>query len=261
MNAMNTIKTTGQCIDMIAISQMEPESGYQRPTNTVQVDNIVRKFNEAKLGVLTVSDRDGKFHLIDGAHRAKALRRLGYTHAPCIVLKDLTFIDEANLFRFQGKDRRLITPLAFFKAGLNAGDGQCVLIDNTARANGFHIGNGAKEFFKITAVRTLFKIVDDYGCDILNDTLCLLAKTWSKFPKASQSASLLGVAEFVNRHGMVDFPDRMRDKFAAVLYDYSDAVRDSSIVSSRVFCCVLEHHYNRGLAPNSVKRLRWGHQK
>jgi len=255
------MKTSSQHIQMVALADMEPESGYQRTTNPAQVDNIVAKFDETKLGTLTVSERDGKYHIIDGAHRSKALRKLGYTHALCVVLTGLTFEREAEYFRNQNQDRRLIKPMEFFKAGLVSGDEQCVRIFRIVRSNGFNIGTGNKDFYKIGAIRALFEITDDYGYETLDDTLCLLASTWNGVPKASQSESLLGVAEFVSRYGMADFAERMKDKFTAVFYDYTEATRVRGTVTStkarKKFCRVIVEHYNRGLANNSRRRLKW----
>jgi hypothetical protein len=240
---------------------MEPESGYQRATNPAQVESIVKNFDETKLGTLTVSERDGKFHVIDGAHRSKAMRKLGYTHALCVTLKGLTFEQEAEYFRKQNQDKRNIKPLEFFKAGLVSGDDECVKIYRIVRSNGFQVGSGNKDFYKIAAIQALFAITDDYGYEVLDDTLCLIANAWNGVAKASQSESLLGVAEFVSRYGMADFADRMKEKFSVIFYDYTEAARVRGTVSSatarKKFCRVLVEHYNKGLANNSKKRLKW----
>jgi len=246
---------------MVALADIEPDSGYQRPTNAAQVQNIVRNFNEAKLGTLTVSNRGGRYYLIDGAHRSRALRKLGYTHAPCLVLTGLTYQQEADLFRSQSQNVRLLRPGDLFKAGLAAGDGQCLKIDSIVRANGFQIGGDSKNFYKIAAFHTLFSITEDYGYEVLDDTLFLIAGTWNGIPKASQSESLLGVAEFVHRYGIADFEGRLREKFSVIWYDYTEAMRVRGSIGSgpsrKKFCQTLVEHYNRGLARNSKKRLKW----
>ena len=255
---MDTKKTTSQNIYIIALVHMEPESGYQRATNPAQVESIVRHFDEKKLGTLTVSHRDGKYHVVDGCHRAKALRKLGYTHAPCVVFNGLTFEQEADYFRSQNQDRRLIKPIEFFKAGLVSGDEQCVRINRIVKSNGFRIGNGKKDFYEIAAVQALFTITDEYGYEVLDDTLCLIARTWGGIARASHSECLLGVAEFVNRYGKADFAERLKEKFTAFYYDYTEAVRtrasNSSAVSRKRFCRILVEYYNKGLAR---KRLKW----
>jgi hypothetical protein len=253
-------KTTNQIIKIVALEDMEPESGYQRATNPAQVERIVKEFNESKLGTLTVSEREGKFHIIDGAHRPKAMRKLGYTHASCVVLTGLTFEQEAEYFRSQSENRRQIKPMEFFKAGLVSDDDSCVRINRAVRSNGFHIGVGKNSFYKIGAIQALFTILDEYGYETLDNTLCLLACTWSGIARASQSTSLLGVAEFVSRYGIADFAERLKDHFSIILYDYGEASRTkvtSSGVARKKFCRVLVDHYNKGLAHNSKKRLKW----
>jgi hypothetical protein len=256
---MNQDKSPNQRIRLIALKEMEPESGYQRNTNPAQVENIVKKFDESKLGILTVSQRGGKYHIIDGAHRSKALRRLGYTHANCVVLTGLTFDQEAEYFRKQNQDRRLIKPLEFFRAGLVSGDAHCVNIYRILRANGFDIGTGGKDFHVIAAIQTLFIVSEEYGYHTLDDTLRLIAGTWNGIRRASQAEALLGVAEFVHRYGAVDFEARMKDKFYTVFHDYADTTRAraSNLTARRIFCRALVKQYNRGLGGNSKKRLVW----
>jgi len=257
----NIMKTTSQNIQHIAISSMEPESGYQRKTNSTQVENIVRNFDETRLGTLIVSARGGKYHIIDGAHRSKALRSLGYTHAPCVVLTGLTFKQEADYFRSQNEEKRLVKPVEFFKAGLVSGDDKCARIYETVKANGFRIESGKKDFHRIGAIRALLIIADEYGYETLDDTLHLLAATWSGYRKASQSESLLGVAEFISRYGMADFAERMKEKFPDVFDDYAEVAwtraSSDSVAARKKFCRAIVDHYNRGIAYGSGRRLVW----
>ena len=61
----SNFKAPNQRIALIALAECVP-TNYQRTTSPTQVAKIVNKFSEAKLGVLTVSLRDGKYHIIDG---------------------------------------------------------------------------------------------------------------------------------------------------------------------------------------------------
>lgn len=256
----NTTKATAQHLEHIKLSECVP-TDYQRATNPTQVANIIKRFDEAKLGALTVSLRDGKYHIIDGLHRSVALKSLGYTHALCIVLTGLTYEQEAEYFRTQNQDKRLLKPADLFKAGLAAGDQKCVRINEIVRENGFRIGKGSKDFYKLASIHSLYTIADEYGYDVLEETLRLIVDTWAGIPKATQSESLLGIADFVYRYGRADFAERMKEKFSVVFYDYSESMRVrgsiGSSVSRKKFCRVLVSHYNKGLVHNSRKRLKW----
>jgi len=254
----NNMKSTQQVLEQIALAACVP-TNYQRGTDDSQVKDIVNEFDEAKLGALTVSLRDGNYHIIDGLHRSKAMKALGYTHALCVVLTGMTYEQEAEYFRKQNKNKRIISTFDDFKAGLESKDEVCIRIDEIVRANDFQIGKGG--FFKIAAIRALFTIVEDYGYTVLDDTLCLIANTWNGIPKASQIECLLGIAEFVYRYGMVNFAERLRDKFSAIWYEYCEAMRIRGSIgtatSRKKFCRVLVEYYNKGLGSKSKKRLVW----
>ena len=234
-------------------------TNYQRKTNDAQVAAITRKFCEGKLGALTVSLRDGNYHIVDGLHRSKALKLLGYTHALCIVLTGLTYEQEAELFRAQNENKRRVVTFDDFRAGLEARNEQCLKINEIVQANEFQIGKGG--FYKLASVRALYTIAEDFGYGVLDDTLFLIACTWNHINKASQCEPLLGVAEFVSRYGIAEFSERMKSKFAVVMYDYTEAMRMkgsiASATSRKKFCRILVEHYNKGLTGNSKKRLKW----
>ena len=254
------MKATDQTIKMLPVGELLT-GGYQRPTNTAQVDKIVAGFDEAKLGMPVVSERDGKYHLLDGAHRTAALRKIGYTHAMCIVLTGLTYRDEAEYFRTQNQNSRPLTKYNLFKAGLESGDEMCIRIDEIAHANGFMVGMSNRSFNNLSAIFALTTICSVYGYETLDMTLSLLRATWEGINNVTRREFLVGTAEFVHRFGKVDFAERMKFKSIAEIWqDYlaetSHSNRSSSDPSMRrAFCRVLARHYNRGLSANSKKRL------
>jgi len=249
-------KATNQNFAHIPLAKIEPGT-YQRPTKAEQVNNIVKNFDEAKLGTLTVSRRDGKYYIIDGAHRLSALRTLGYTHAICEILTGLTPEQEAAYFRNQGQDKRALRPLDLFKAGLIANDEICLQIDEIIKDHSFQIGFAYKDFSQIGAVQALFTIVDDYGSVVLDDTLYFITKAWAGISRAVCSESLLGVAEFISKHGDVAFNGRLNNSFTAVWGDYREIIvkTTSSQKARKHFCRVLVERYNKGLGVKSKKRL------
>lgn len=168
-----------QHIESVPLSNLTV-GGYQRPTNTKQVNNISKSFDEAKLGLLVVSRREGKYHLLDGAHRASAMRQIGYTHVMCIVLEGLLNEEEAEYFRKHNENSRKLTIYNMFKAGLEAGDKVCIDINEIAKENGFIVGTSGRSWKPntLSAINALMTIYKVYGYDILNRTLRLLVSTW-----------------------------------------------------------------------------------
>jgi len=249
-------KTPNQQFAYIPLAKIEP-SDYQRTTNPSQVKNIVNNFDEAKLGTLTVSSRDGKISIIDGSHRLSALRALNYSRALCEILTGLTIEEEADYFRRQGEGKRALKPVDLFRAGIIAGDEKCIRINEIIKANSFQIGFSNKDFYQISAIHTLFAIVEEYGFETLDRTLFLIASTWAGIPKASCGDSLLGVAEFIHRYGMVNFDKRLSSSFHAIWYEYKEASARYSSKAREIFCRILVDYYNKGLGRNSRKRLKW----
>ena len=251
-------KATSQHFAHIELAKIEP-SIYQRPTKSAQVESIIENFDEARLGTLTVSRRDGRYYAIDGQHRLLALRTLGYTHAICEILTGLTKEQESEYFRRQKENSRALRPLDLYKAGLIAKDEKCLQIDEIINDHSFQIGFDHNDFYQIGAIQALFTIVDDYGFVVFDNTLYFLIQTWAGIPAAVYSESLLGVAEFINRYGDAAFSGRLFGCFAAVWHEYREVVRKttSSQKARKHFCRILVDFYNKGLARNSKKRLAW----
>ena len=246
-------KYTHQIIRMLPIEGLQM-GGYQRPTNQAQVEDIAAVFDEAKLGVPIVSLRDGKYRLLDGAHRVAALRKLGYTHTLFIVLTGLTYQDECDFFRTQDRNSSALTKYNQFISGLEAQDPLYVAIDEICRANGFTVGMAVQDFNTISAIFALTTICTVYGYNTLNTTLALIRSTWDGVNTVTRREFLIGVAEFVHRFGTVRFAERMKHKSIAAIWEdylaeasfsarqgYTPAIR-------RAFCRALVQQYNIGLA-------------
>lgn len=253
-------RSTNQTIKMLPLESLQP-GGYQRPTNSAQVNKIAASFDEAKLGTPIVSARDGRYHLLDGAHRTAALRQIGYTHALCLVLTGLSYKDEADYFRTQNANIRPLTRYNLFKAGLEAGDEMCVRIDEIVRSNGFVVGMSADRFNTIAAIFALTTICTVYGYDTLNDTLALIRATWDGVNATTRREFLVGAAEFTHRFGKAEFAGRMKLKsIAAIWQDYLAETGHTNRAACdpamrKAFCRVLVCHYNAGLGSTSRKRL------
>ena len=255
-------KTLNQKTENLELKALKM-AGYQRSTNTRQVNRIAREFDEAKLGFLVASHRDGQYYLLDGAHRAAALRKLGYSHAKCIILEGMTYEREAEYFRTQNANRRPLSQYNLYVAGLEAKEESYVKIDAVLKVNGFEIGTQSRNFGIINAFHALKTVAENYGYETLDATLRLIRKTWEGVLLATNREFIVGVAEFISRFGAADFANRLGQKpVGAIWQDYlmiigRHASRPSDNPDMRkIFCSVLVNHYNKGLSSKSRQRLK-----
>jgi hypothetical protein len=248
---MDTNKNiTNQRIEEIPLDLLKP-AAYQRKTNTSQIKGIIARFDEAKLGLPVVSERDDAYYLIDGAHRAAAMRLLGYSSAKCIVLSGMSYEDEADFFRKQNENSRRINALNAYKAGLEARDVECVTIDALTNKYGFIVGSkGANGICSVFALTTIYKA---FGADILDKTLSAIHVTWPHDEMARKREFLVGIAEFMSRFNIPDFKENLGIHSPSSIWrKYKEYADDSTKSSSdpalrKTFCRALVHHYNKSI--------------
>ena len=251
-------KIARQIIMEVPLSELSIEK-YQRETRARKVRGIVNGFNEAKLGLLVVSDRDGAYRLLDGANRATALRALNFTHARCIVLQNMTYEEEAEYFSTQKANSSTITPYDQFNADIEAKKPDAMVIREIVQNNGFGVKNSGRRFDCISAVHALRTVMDVYGPEVLHTTLRLIRETWNGIKDATKREYIVGLADFVNRFGDPNFAAVMRNKNMQLIWqEYLKTTSQSNRKSSEptmrnAFCRAILSEYNKGLRSN--KRL------
>jgi len=109
------------------------DHSYQRQTNLARVNQIVRNFTPNAIGTVYLSMRDDStLHIIDGAHRLLALRKLGLDDYPinAQVFFGLTPKEEAELFVIMNEARVKPRRHELHKASVTAQDPLAIEIDN-----------------------------------------------------------------------------------------------------------------------------------
>lgn len=146
---------------------------YQRTMITAAsrrlVAKIVDEFNWIYFGILLVTDNgDGTYCTIDGQHRAEAARRHPeVTTVPCMVLEELSLVDQAKAFVAINQGRIKLNGLQLHKAAVLAHDPHAVTLSEIAKECGIHIpGNNIPASMmkpgQTLAISTLSKILIKY---------------------------------------------------------------------------------------------------
>jgi hypothetical protein len=116
------------------------DSAYQRDLIVMKVKEICTAWSWVACGVIVVAERNGRFWVIDGQHRAAAAkRRSDITHLPCLVFKTLDVQQDAQGFLRLNTSRRPVSAIGRQKALVASGDEAAVHVQQQCAALGLEI--------------------------------------------------------------------------------------------------------------------------
>lgn len=191
---------------IVPFDQMFIDQEYQRPLTTF-VKRIERLFDPVLFQTLAISDRGTKhrprrYAIIDGQTRWVAATRLGVIEGPCIVFRNLTPEDEADIFARLQTNRRGMVSWHRFRADLRAKKPEALAIKRIAEAGGFTLGDGVGELKAVAALESVFRI-DEFT---LERTLADLKQAWpDEVPEAAHIRGL----HFFFRHYPIENPKKV----------------------------------------------------
>lgn len=193
------LKTRGKSLDHIPFRAMKIDHTYQREVSAPKVRALKKDFNEEGLGTLHVAARDDAYYLIDGQHRWHAAMELGHgdMKVACVVYRGISIEQEAELFLLLN-DSKNMSALDRFKAGLVAGDEECLSIRDTLDHYGLRIASGGAD----GAVGCVQRIKSLHKADPKKlDELCLvLTEAWGTRAAAFDGVVVAGVGKVLTRY-------------------------------------------------------------
>jgi hypothetical protein len=194
--------------EVLFVNELTVDPRVQRSNLREQnVRHIVNHFNPDALGVITVSRRKDRSHIIlDGQHRTEAVRRRTNNSGtvPCHVFNGLTLAEEALMFLDlnQGDKPSLIDK---YRVRVTAGDPAACLIDQMVRSAGYAVtaqaGDGS-----INAVQALerlhqLSVIQEADPHLIQLTLAVISDAWGDSRFGLQAAVLTGVGRVIGEHG------------------------------------------------------------
>lgn len=157
----------------IPLGNLVVDRDYQRDINESAVQRIVNNFDANKFEPPTVNERSKTvFALIDGQHRYEVARRLSMPTMTCRVIK-VDHATEARLFVELNRNRIWVTPVARFKAEVDAGNPAALEIKECAATRGLTIGNSKNGIPAVTALQKVYARGGFVGLARLFDTITL----------------------------------------------------------------------------------------
>ena len=182
------------------------DMSYQRETNLIKVNEIMRAFNKNAIGVVILSIREnGDLFIIDGAHRVEALKKLGLggSDLNAIVYFDLTVEDEAALFVLFNNVRTKPKRADLHKASVRAGDKSYTEIDQMLYSHGFMIAKKPGNNI-IRAVASLYSIYNKSGLLGLERVILVLKGAYGVHSSGFQSELMSAVNMIIAANPLIE---------------------------------------------------------
>ena len=138
---------------------------YQIPRlQMMRAKAIAKDFKPERLGVITVSYRDGQYWVVDGQHRLVAAKIAKYPDLMCEVVSGLTYEEEAYLFANQDENKKPVQLSVKWNSLRIAGHEETLKIDRIVESAGLELStNGHKGKGQIIAISTVKSIHNQLG--------------------------------------------------------------------------------------------------
>lgn len=255
-------------IEWIKLDYLVRDDDVQRPLDERRAEQIAANFDPDAFGIMTVSERaKDRYVLIDGQHRAQALRILGWNGQtlPCQVFRGLSKADEAS--RFLGRNNfRALRFIDRFLIRLTAQDPTANAIARIASDAGYRIEAAGRDG-SITAAKALEDVylgkgqrIKGKNPEVLRDTLHVVTSAWDRTSAAVNGKVILGVGAFFLRYGDAIDRARLAKKLAGINSGPTGLIARGSgkqeMHGGSIACGIahfLTEEYNRGL--RGKKRL------
>ena len=166
--------------EKIPIKNLVSNQEYQRSLSQTHIARAVANFDLYQINPVKVSRRDGINYVFNGQHTIQIVAHVsGSRETPvwCMIYDDLDYEHEANIFANQMKYVKTLQPLEVFKANLEAGSDDQLIIRDLIESYGLTVGS-KKHHGTICCIATLESIYTKYGYQVLNRILRLIISTW-----------------------------------------------------------------------------------
>jgi len=197
----------------LELGELEVSIHAQRRFIQASGDKLALKFDLDKMGNPVISERDGRFFIIDGQTRVYAAKKFGFADTDkvqCAVYEGLTEKQEADLF-LALNDSKAVGAFDKFRVGVNAGREEESNINRVVGAQRLHVARSRRPD-GIASVASLRTAYNRTGAAGLGTTLRILR---DGFGDAGFDGPLIdGINLCIHRYnGRVD-EERMVDRLS-----------------------------------------------
>ena len=204
--------------ELIPIKDLVSNQDYQRNLSDSQIIRASEEFDIYQINPVKVSRRNGTNYVFNGQHTIEIVAMVsGSRETPvwCMIYDDLSYEHEADIFANQMKHVRPLHPYEIFKANIEAGNPDQLMIRDIVQSYGLIIGN-KKVPGMVAAVSSLESIYKKYGYHALSRVLRLCVGAWEGDPSSLTANMLNGVARLVVTYGDKLKDEEFKEKVGAI---------------------------------------------
>ena len=218
-----TLATLGKLVMVkVPLNVLYVDLTYQR-FRSKDILNLVGQYDvdKAKAIELNYREDEERLYIIDGLHRVIAAILSGEEYILAFVYIGKTQTEEAELFRYQNKNRIPLKPGDDYKAGLTANHRDCLELQKLAKKYNLSIdGQKAGTAGQLRNIKTILEIIDsnENGIELLTWTFDLMkAASWFDDSLSTTSQFIKNFACIYNNAITDDNLDVVTERFSNVM--------------------------------------------
>lgn len=244
----------------IDIGLVDIDHNYQRELDARKVAKIVAEFHWDHFGAVTLAAKaDGRYSATDGQHRLKAAQLHPKVKAvPAMIISRSGMEVEAENFLVINRDRKAVTPVERYWAGLAAGDAMAARLRDVLLSSGCDVApdSGTYKPNLTNAVTAVSRALERYGDRAVRLSIETIRRAWPKEAKALRGTLITALARLYEANDKAD-----QGRMVAILMPKSfeeitsmaEAMRKlSGGDASTVLARTIAELYNRGLSVNQI---------
>jgi hypothetical protein len=252
-------------IGFVPMGKMAVSEQAQRSLDKNRVEHLLANFDPELLGSLHVSQRDGRYFIIDGQHRFDTVKQwMGdgweVQQLRCHIYTNLNEAQEADMF-LRLNDAKPVGSFDKFEKAVVAGREREMAINKIVHDCGFKIARTRKNYEgAIGSVSALGRVFDKYGPLPLANSLIVAHAAFGEPGLEGYIVEALGM--IWHRYGKLLNKDELSSAISEVRGGLKTFVNRTNVARQKYgrsrpvcFAAVVVDAYNSSLGPRSAKRL------
>lgn len=246
-------------LEWVNADLIDVDHNYQRELDGRKVAKILGEFHWDHFGAVTLARKEGgRFSVTDGQHRTKAAQlHPKIDRVPAMIISRSGTEAEAENFLVINRDRKAVTPVERYWAGLASGDTAARRVRDICLAADCDIAPDSGVYPNLTnAVSAISRALDHYGDKAVRLALTVIRRAWPKDAKALRGTMITALARIIEANDKVDLERLagvLRPKSFAEMTAHAEQLRKlSGGDAPSVLARTITEIYNKGLSANQI---------